>query len=151
MARSHSGKKGQSGSKKPIKKVSPAWMKYKAKEVELLVVKYGKEGKTPSQIGLFLRDVYGIPSVKTVTKKSISQILDEKKMGRDVPEDLVALIRRAVMIKKHLEENKHDQPAKLGLRLTENKIMSLAKYYKRIKKIPSDWKYNPETAKIYLG
>ena len=66
MARMYSRRKGKAGSKKPAKKQVPSWLRYKGKEVELLVVKLAKEGKNPSQIGLHLRDVYGIPDTKIV-------------------------------------------------------------------------------------
>lgn len=151
MARSHSRVHGKSGSTKPVKKVIPSWVQYKPKEVELLIVKYGKEGKQPSQIGLLLRDEYGIPDAKMITGKSISNVLEEKKLGAELPEQLLALITRSLALRKHLEKNKHDQPAKLGLTLTDNKINRLARYYKKRKVLPSDWKYNPERAKIYLG
>ena len=151
MSRQHSRKHGKSGSKKPVKKVIPSWVKYKPKEVELLIVKYGKEGKQPSQIGMLLRDEYGIPDAKLITSKSITKTLEEKKLLKEIPEALLALIRRSLVIRKHLESNKHDQPAKLGLTLTDNKINRLARYYKKHKQLPMDWKYNPERAKIYLG
>ena len=39
MARMHSRKRGKHGSKKPAKKTSPPWIRYKPKEVELLIAK----------------------------------------------------------------------------------------------------------------
>jgi len=146
----YSRKKGKSGSTKPVNATVPSWVKYKSKEVELLVVKYFKEGKTPSQIGLYLRDVYGIPDVKIITKKSITTILSEKKLLSEIPEDLMALIKKFILIKKHLDENKHDMPAKRGLQLTEAKIFALIKYYKRVKMLPADWKFDQKKAKLYL-
>ncbi|MBU1975932.1 MAG: 30S ribosomal protein S15 [Nanoarchaeota archaeon] len=151
MSRQHSHKRGQSGSTKPIKKVIPSWVKYKPKEVELLITKYGKEGKQPSKIGILLRDEYGIPDAKMVTGKTINQILKDKKLAKDIPEALLALIQRSLAIRKHLEANKHDQPARLGLTLTDNKINRLVKYYKKQKILPADWKYDPSRARIYLG
>lgn len=150
MARMHSRAKGRSGSTKPVKKSVPAWVQYKPKEVELLVVKYAKEGKTASQIGVFLRDEYGIPDVKILTGKTISQILVDKKLLPDIPEDLMALIRKSVLLKKHLEENKKDISAKRGLQLTESKIRRLAKYFKGTGRLPADWKYDPEKIKVYV-
>ena len=88
MARMYSRAKGISGSKKPIKKEVPTWTRYKSKEVEILVSKMSKENKTASQIGLTMRDTYGIPDVKTLTGKSISKILGEKNLLPEVPEDL---------------------------------------------------------------
>lgn len=151
MARTHSKKKGKSKSKKPIKKQIPSWVKYKAKEVELLITKYGKEGKTPSQIGILLRDEYGIPDAKMLTNKTVTKVLGEKKLLKSLPEDVIALIRKDLAIRKHLEANKHDQTAKLGLTLTENKINKLARYYKSKQKIEQNWKFDPQKAKIYLG
>lgn len=150
MARMHSRDKGKSGSTKPAKKSSPSWLQYKPKEIELLIIKYAKEGKSPSQIGMYLRDEYGIPDIKLVTQKSITKILEEKKLSADIPEDLMALIRKAILIRKHLGENHKDQPGKRGLRLTESKIMRLAKYYKGTGRIPATWKYDPEKVKLTI-
>lgn len=150
MARMHSRKKGKSGSKKPFSKTKPSWVGYKAKEAEMLVAKLAKEGKTPSLIGLILRDSYGIPDVKLIAKKRISKILDEKKALPQIPEDLMALIRKKILIKKHLETNKHDQPAKRGLILTDSKMNRLIKYYKRTSRLPEDWSYDPEKIRLLV-
>jgi len=149
MARMHSRTKGKSGSKKPVKKVVPSWLKYSAKEAELLVVKYAKEDKKPSQIGIFLRDQYGIPDIKLVTGKNINQILKEKKIKQNLPEDFLALIKKSVIIRKHLENNKKDVPAKRGLQLTDSKIRRLAKYYKRKGVLDANWRYNADQFKMY--
>jgi small subunit ribosomal protein S15 len=146
----HSGARGKSRSTKPSRKVIPGWLKYKPKEVELLVIKYAKEGKLPSQIGIYLRDEYGIPDIKTIVKKSISQILKEKNLTKEVPEDLMALIRKAVLIRKHLVENKHDMTARRGLILTESKIKRLTKYYRRTGRLLLNWKYDPEKIRLVV-
>ena len=75
MARMHSRKKGKSGSKKPVNKTY-TWMSYKPKEIELLVLKLAKEGKSASEAGIILRDTYGIPDIKSITKKSVSAYAD---------------------------------------------------------------------------
>ena len=127
MSRMHSGAKGKSGSSKLVKKVKPTWTAHKPKEIELLVGKLAKEGNTSTKIGVFLRDNYGIPDVKIMTGKSITVIMNEKGLLHEVPEDLRSLIRRTILIRKHLETNKQDQPAKRGLKLTESKINQLLK------------------------
>lgn len=150
MARMYSRKKGKAGSKKPYgKKVS--WLSYKPKETELLIVKLAKEGKTPSQIGLALRDTYGIPEIKQITKKSITTVLRENKLLQEIPEDLMALIKKTIEVKKHMEANKKDMTAKHGLQLTESKIRRLVKHYKKTRKLPEEWKYEPEKAKLLVG
>jgi len=150
MARRYSGAKGKAGSKKPIKKTVPSWNRYSAREVEMLVIKLHKEGKTPSQIGLHLRDVYGIPDVKILCGKAITTILKEKKILDPMPEDLMALIKKLIMIKKHLEENKQDKVALRGLQLTESKIQRLIKYYKKSGRLAKDWTYDVNKAKLYV-
>ena len=150
MARMYSRKQGKSGSSKPVVKAVPSWVRYKAKEVELLVAKLAKEGKSGSQIGGFLRDAYGITDVRTLTGKKISKILSEKNLTKKLPEDLLSLVVRAVSIRKHLETNKQDQPAKRGLALTESKIRRLVRYYKENNRLEADFQYRPENARFYV-
>lgn len=150
MARMYSRKHGKSGSKRPTKRTVPLWTIYKSKEVELLVAKLAKEGKSSSEIGLILRDTYGIADVRTLCKKKISGILKEKNLTPELPDDLTAMIRKSVAIRKHMEMNHKDETAKRGLLITESLIKKLAKYYKRTGKIPSEWKYDPARAGFYI-
>ena len=149
MARMYSRRKGKAGSKKPEKPTKPAWLRYSTKEIEMLVVKLAKEDNTGSQIGMILRDSYGIPDVKTVTGKNIVTILEEKKLAPQLPEDLMALMKKAVLVKKHFDKHRHDMPGKRGLQLTESKIKRLVKYYKESGKLPVDWKYDPEKIRLF--
>lgn len=148
MARMYSRRKGKSGSKKPVSK-SRTWIRYKPKEVELLILKLAKEGKSSSGIGLLLRDVYGIPDSQFITKKKIMQIVKEKGLARELPEDLLNLIKRSVKIRKHLEENKKDMTALRGLQLTGSKIKRLTKYYKETNVLPIDWKLDAKSIRMY--
>lgn len=149
MAKMHSRARGKSGSTKPLKKV-PAWAPYKGVDVEKLVVKYAKAGKSTSEIGLLLRDSYGIGSVKALTGKKVYEILQEKGMSKELPEDMRNLIKKMVYIQRHMEKNKHDQFAKRGLLLTNSKIRRLAKYYQRTERLPEGWKLDMDRLKIYL-
>jgi small subunit ribosomal protein S15 len=150
MARMHSGKKGKSGSKKPIEKKVQAWVSYKPKEVEMLITKMAKEGKSSAKIGLALRDNYGIPSVKTLLGKTVSNVLKDKEQVPEIPDDLMALIRKSISVEKHREENKQDMTAKRGEQLTISKILRLVKYYKRIKRLPSDWKFDKSKVRLLI-
>ena len=146
MARMHSRIKGKSGSTKPSEKKIPVWVIHKPQEVEMLIAKLRKEDLAPSKIGIMLRDNYGIPDVKLITGKSITQILKEKNISTDLPEDLTSLIKKAVMLRKHLELNAKDMPGKRGLQLTESKIKRLVKYYIKAGKLPATWKYDHRNA-----
>jgi small subunit ribosomal protein S15 len=146
----HSGARGRARSTKPSAPQKPAWLSQSPKEVELLIGKYAKEGKSPSQIGLALRDEYGIPDVKLVAGRSITQILADKKLLAEIPEDLMALITKVVLVKKHMDVNKKDMTAKRGLRLTESKINRLVAYYKENGRLAKDWSYDPDRIKLYV-
>ncbi|MEM5870871.1 MAG: 30S ribosomal protein S15 [Candidatus Aenigmatarchaeota archaeon] len=124
--------------------------KYSKEEVEKLVVKLAREGYMPSMIGLILRDSYGIPNVKEITGKNILQILEKNDIRLEIPEDLLNLMKRAVRLREHLSIHKKDKSSQRGLILIESKIRRLEKYYKRVGKLPKDWKYDPETAKIIV-
>ncbi|MBI4043292.1 MAG: 30S ribosomal protein S15 [Candidatus Diapherotrites archaeon] len=150
MSRMHSGAKGRHGSTRPSSKVVPEWVEYTAQNAVELVVNLYNQGLTPSAIGTTLRDQYGIPSVKTLTKKRIEQILEENKLKSDVPRDLLNLIRRSVTLQKHLEANRKDFSAKRGYQLTVAKIRRLADYYKHRGKLGVDWNYTPEMAALLV-
>lgn len=150
MARMYSRARGKHGSKKPIRKAIPSWLGYKKKEVEILVAKAAKEGLSPSIIGIHLRDSYGIPDVKLITGKTITKILIEKNLQPKLPEDLVALMKRAVALRKHHDENPQDNTALRGLQITESKIRKLIDYYKKSKVLAQDWTYDPANIRLYI-
>lgn len=112
--------------------------------MEQLVVELYRRGFPPSQVGLILRDQYGIPLAKTITGKKIAKILEEHGVKMELPEDLLNLVRRALRIRRHLEEHPKDSGARRGLQLVEAKIHRLVKYYKRAGKLPADFEYSPE-------
>ncbi|MCD5409967.1 MAG: 30S ribosomal protein S15, partial [Methanocellales archaeon] len=90
------------------RKTRPEWIDMNAKEIEKIIIKLREQDKSSSEIGIILRDKYGIPNVKLVTGKKIVQILDENKMASKVPEDLQNLIQKAVRLKRHLDQNSKD-------------------------------------------
>jgi small subunit ribosomal protein S15 len=148
MARMHSRDKGKSGSSKPAKRV-PSWAPFKGKEVEKLVLKYAKAGKDSSEIGMILRDSYGINSVKALTEKKIGQILKENNLQPELPEDLLNLIKKLIDVKTHFEKNKQDMTSKRGVLLTSSKIRRLVKYYTRSGRVAKDFNVDMNRLKMY--
>lgn len=151
MARMHSRKKGKSGSTRPARLEKPVWMEHSAEEVEKLVVKLAKKGYTKSKIGTHLRDAYGIPLVKVVTGKKISDILEENGLDETLPEDLKNLIRKALNLEKHIEDNRSDLEARKGYQRTMSKIYRLMKYYKKEGVLPEDFKYDSERVRTLVA
>ncbi len=145
----HSGAKGKSGSKKPLKKV-PAWSPYQGPEAEKLVVKYARTGKSSAEVGRLMRDNYGVGSIKALTGRKTGSILREHGLEKKVPEDILSLIKKMIVVKRHLEQNHKDQTARRGLLLTESKLRRLVKYYKSSRRLPRDWVLDTERLKMYL-
>ena len=140
--------KGKSHSTRPITHRSPSWCRYTSEEVEALVVKLAREGNLPSKIGVILRDQYGIPLVKPIVGKSITEILKDNNLAPAIPEDLGMLLRKASRLHAHLERNRSDKHNKRALQIVESKIHKLSKYYKRKGLLPKDWKYTPTVLAI---
>ena len=140
MARTHARVKGKSGSTRPVT-ADLSFVSLKKKEVEDIIVQLAKDDTKPSMIGLILRDKYGVPSVKALTGKSVTQILEEKGAKASIPEDLANLVTKAKALSKHLESNTRDTQNKRGLILIESKIRRLTTYYKKTGGVPQNWSY----------
>jgi small subunit ribosomal protein S15 len=91
---------------------SAEWVKMKKEDFEKIVLDLAKKGTPLQKIGLILRDQHGIPKAKVFGKR-ISQIL--KEAGMEIPTEEDNLERKTGNLKKHIEKNKHDYPAKKSL------------------------------------
>jgi small subunit ribosomal protein S15 len=147
----HSRKRGKSGSTRPARLEKPVWVEMSADEVENEVVKLARKGFSKSKIGIMLRDSYGVPLVKVVTGKSISQILEENGIESPLPEDLTNLVKKALALREHMESNHKDLESRKGLQRTEAKIYRLIKYYKKKKALAPDFKYDPEKIRTIVA
>ncbi|KAJ3432597.1 40S ribosomal protein S13 [Anaeramoeba flamelloides] len=166
MGRMFGSGKGISCSVRPYKKTPPSWLKITPKQVIEEICKMAKKDiyffakkvvfftnvkkkilrLTPSQIGIHLRDLFGVGQVKSVTSNRILRILKANGLAPKIPEDLYHLIKKAVSIRKHLEKNRKDKDAKFHLILVESKIYRISRYYKKTRQLPPNWKYSSSTA-----
>ena len=151
MARMHSRKCGKSGSTRPARLEKPTWVELSPEEVENEVVKLARRGQSKSMIVTIMRDSRGVPLVKLVTGKKVTQILEENEIKTPLPEELANLVRKALSIRKHLETNHKDLEAKKGLNRNESKIYRLIKYYKKKKVLAPDFKYDPEKIRTLVA
>lgn len=118
------------------------------KDVEELVVKYGKDGVPMSQIGIKLRDQHAIPLVKPIAKKSIKKILDDNGVKQEIPEDLNNIVKKAIGLQKHLKTHNSDKRNVRSLELVEAKVHRISTYYKKIGLLPKNWKYKSVVAQL---
>ncbi|MDV2481394.1 30S ribosomal protein S15 [Methanoculleus sp. Wushi-C6] len=151
MARMYARRRGTSGSVRPYRKEAPEWSNTDTAEIEKIIVDLRKDGMSSSQIGLALRDRYGVPDVKLATGKRINEILREKGLESEIPEDLRNLMQKALGMRKHLAENKKDVHNTRQLQIAESKVRRLVKYYVGSGRLPEGWTYKPETAEILLS
>ncbi|KAK2080590.1 40S ribosomal protein S13-2 [Prototheca wickerhamii] len=150
MGRMHSKGKGLSRSALPYRRSPPSWLKITSNEVDDMIVKFARKGLTPSQIGVLLRDSHGVAQVKSVTGNKILRILKGHGLAPEIPEDLYHLIKKAVVMRKHLDSNRKDKDGKFHLILVESRIHRLARYYKKTRKLPPNWRYESSTASALL-
>jgi small subunit ribosomal protein S15 len=151
MARMHTRRKGQAGSKKPIRTEPPKWSNTNKEEIENTIQQLASGGKGSSEIGMILRDRYGVPDVTLVTGKNIGTILKEKNVAPKVPEDIHNIILNVLNLNKHLLKNKKDVHNKRSLNNMISKIRRLEKYYHREGVLPQDWKFSIQRADMLIS
>jgi len=151
MARMHTRRKGQAGSTKPMRTEPPKWSNTNKEEIENTIQQLASGGKGSSEIGMILRDRYGVPDVTLVTGKKIGQILKEKNVAPKVPEDIQSIILNVLDLNKHLLKNKKDVHNKRSLNNMISKIRRLEKYYHREGVLPEDWKFSIQRAEMLIS
>ena len=100
--------KGKSHSTRPVRVGPPKWVRFSPEEIEGLIIELARKGYPPSMIGIILRDQYGIPLVKPILGKKLTKVLEEHGLAPPLPEDLLNLIKKAVNLRRHLEEHPKD-------------------------------------------
>lgn len=148
MGRVHTHRHGQSHSTRPITLRAPSWLTTTPKEVEELVVKYGKDGVPMSQIGIRMRDQHAVPLVKPVVKKSVKKILEDNGIKQEIPEDLNNIVKKAINLQRHLKSHNSDKRNVRSLELVEAKVHRISTYYKKIGVLPQNWKYKSVVAQL---
>ena len=129
---------------------NPEWVPLTATEIEDLIVQFTENGMVSARIGLVLRDQYGVPNVRLATGKTVTEIMKEKGVMPDLPEDLSNLMRRAISLNVHVKNHRGDVANIRGLNLIEARIRRLERYYKKNGGLPQTWKYSLSNAEIML-
>jgi len=86
-----------------------------------------------------------------VTGSKILRILKKQGLAPEIPEDLYCLIKKAVSVRKHLDKFRGDTDAKFRLILIESRIHRVARYYKSVKAVPPNFKYESSTASTLVA
>ena len=150
MGRMHSNGKGSSGSKKPDSSAPSPWSNSDKKEVEKLIVELSNAGNSNASIGTILRDRYAVPDVRLVMGERLSKILSRNDITTTYPEDMMNLMRRALGLIDHLNNNSKDLHNRRQLSLCESKIRRLSRYYKRKGYLPDSWTYKRDQLRLMV-
>ena len=129
---------------------TPEWIDKTPKEIEELIVELADDDKSPSEIGVKLRDQYGIKDVREVLDESILEVLQEHEMAPRFPEELMNLMKKAVQLRDHMERHPQDLRSKRSLKTLESRIHKRTKYYRRKERIPEGWRYEPDEAALLV-
>ena len=86
-----------------------------------------------------------------VTGSKVLRILKKKGLAPEIPEDLYCLIKKAVSVRRHLDKFRQDKDAKFRLILIESRIHRLSRYYKEVKGVPPNFKYEAATASTLVA
>lgn len=148
MARLHTRKHGKAKSRKP----ADADIRQEADRatVEKAILDYSKQGMNAAAIGQNVKEKHGASYLKPLLGKRLNQFLSDSGVKKQIPDDLMALMRKAVGMHKHLGENRRDVYGRIRLIRVEAKIGRLSKYYRGTGRLPADWKYDPAQAALII-
>jgi len=118
-------------SKTEQKTEKPIWLKYTEEEVKAIIHKLSNQGLTAEKIGLYLRDQYGIPTIKLYGIK-IKDVLEEK--GKYQEPNIINLEAKIQKIIEHYKKNKQDKNAERSLIISKAKLKKRKEYMERKEK-----------------
>ena len=103
----------------------PTWVKMEEPELKKVILELS-EKHSPSQIGIILRDQYGIPTTKIFGKKMKAYL---KELGIERNEDLENASKKVDNLKEHLKNNITDRKAKHKLQHAQSRLNITKKYF----------------------
>lgn len=103
----------------------PVWLKMKEDELLKIIAELAKK-HSPSQVGIILRDQYGIPTTKVFGKKLKKYMVE---LGFDKNEDLDNAEKKVEKMKEHLKKNITDKKAKHKLQKAQSRLNKVRNYH----------------------
>ena len=120
-------------------------------EQEVYVELPEEAGVAQDECGKLIHWLYGCRPATQAWEKHYSALLKKNGFAPEIPEDLYALIKKAVSVRKHLDRNRRDKDTKFRLILIESRIHRLARYYRKVRTLPPNWKYESATASALVA
>ena len=128
----------------------PEWVTTDTGEFTTQAIQLARGGLSAAQVGMTLRDSYGVPSIRAITGKRMTEVLTAGGIKAELPDDLQSLLKRVVHLQRHLAQHPKDLANRRGLSLMESRIRRLARYYRQRKVLPADWTYTAAGAVLQV-
>jgi len=114
---------------KKLNNQKPVWLKMTETELKEIIVKLSEKYQ-PAEIGLILRDQYGVPTTKVYGKK-LSEYL--KEAGKETSHEQKNIEHKVEKMKEHLKTNITDKKTKHKLQKAQSKLNAVKKYSEKRK------------------
>lgn len=108
----------------------PVWLKLSEEELKKIIATLAEKYQA-AQIGLILRDQYGVPTTKVYGKK-ISAYL--KEINKNEFFEVKNIEVKVEKLKEHIKNNVTDKKAKHKFQKANSKLNALRKYFSKRKK-----------------
>ena len=112
------------------KYAKPVWLKMSEEDLVKLIATLSEKYQ-PAQIGLILRDQYGIPTTKVYGKK-LGDYLAQ--IGKTVNSDLKNVEKKVEKMNEHLKKHITDKKSKHMLQRSVSRLNAMRKYSTKSKK-----------------
>lgn len=113
-----------------MKHPKPVWLKMTEEELKKLILELSDKYQ-PAQIGLILRDQYGVPTTKVFGKKLSAYL---KEAGKNEFFEVKNVEKKVERMKEHMKNNLQDKKAKHKFQKANSKLNALRKYTAKRKK-----------------
>ena len=104
----------------------PLWLKLSEDELKKIIIDLSEKYQ-PAQIGLILRDQYGVPTTKVFGKKLKDYL---KEAGKDANSEIKNAETKVDKLKEHLKNNNSDKKAKHKSQKAFSRLNAVKKYHK---------------------
>jgi len=102
----------------------PVWLKMTEEELRKLILELSERNQ-PAQIGLILRDQYGVPTTKVFGKKLSAYL---KEAGKNEFFEVKNIEKKVERMKEHMKKNGQDKKAKHKFQKANSKLNAIRKY-----------------------
>jgi len=111
--------------KSTTKLEKPVWLKMSEEELKKTIAELAEKYQ-PAQVGLILRDQYGVPTTKVFGKKLAVYL---KELGFETTAELKNVTTKFEKLKEHLKANVTDKKAKHKLQKAQSRLMKVTRYH----------------------